>query len=104
MALSEINLNELDINDLKNIGTAPAIVKVIIVILLCVIMMNCTCFDISATMLQNRPTLASSSGASTSSSMQNGDGLSSKMAMFRILSGQAACGARTKCLQMPQRM
>lgn len=37
MAFSLEDLNNLDINDLKNIGTAPAIVKGILIILLCVI-------------------------------------------------------------------
>ena len=37
MAFSLEDLNNLDVNDLKNIGTAPAIVKGILIILLCVI-------------------------------------------------------------------
>ena len=41
---------------------------------------NCTFSLISLTMLASRPTLASSSGASTSSSRQNGAGFSWKMA------------------------
>ncbi len=41
---------------------------------------NCTFSLISLTMLARRPTLASSSGASTSSSRQNGAGFSWKMA------------------------
>ncbi len=49
------------------------------VLLLCVTKMNCTRSDISRTMSQNRLTLWSSSGASTSSRMQNGAGLSSKI-------------------------
>lgn len=36
MDLSEINLNELDIDDLKKIGTAPLPVKIGIVVVLCV--------------------------------------------------------------------
>ena len=51
-----------------------------IVRLLCVIRMNCERSVISRTIWLKRPTLASSSGASTSSSMQNGDGLTRKMA------------------------
>src|SRR5690606_26448545 len=50
-----------------------------IVVLLCVMITNCTRSDISFTMSLKRPTLASSSGASTSSSRQNGAGLSSKI-------------------------
>src|SRR5690606_10621563 len=50
-----------------------------IVVLLCVISTNCTWSDISFTMSLNRPTFASSKGASTSSSRQNGAGLSSKI-------------------------
>ena len=50
-----------------------------IVVLLCVMKMNCTRLDISLTVSQKRPTLLSSSGASTSSSRQNGAGLSSKI-------------------------
>ena len=41
--------------------------------------MNCTRADISRTISQNRPTLCSSSGASTSSSRQNGAGFRSKI-------------------------
>jgi type IV pilus assembly protein PilO len=37
MAFSVEDLNNLDVNDLKNIGTAPGIVKVFLIILLCVI-------------------------------------------------------------------
>ena len=37
MAFSLEDLNNIDVNDLKNIGTAPAIVKGILIILLCVI-------------------------------------------------------------------
>ena len=44
------------------------------VVLLWVMKMNCTLRDISRTMSQKRPTLFSSSGASTSSSRQNGAG------------------------------
>src|SRR5438128_2707213 len=47
-----------------------------IVILLCVMIMNCTFCAISRTTSQKRPTLASSSGASTSSIRQNGAGFS----------------------------
>ena len=36
MDLSEINLNDLDVEDLKKIGTAPPLVKVAIVIILCI--------------------------------------------------------------------
>ncbi|MBT8120242.1 MAG: type 4a pilus biogenesis protein PilO [Gammaproteobacteria bacterium] len=36
MDLSEINLNDLDIDDLKKIGTAPLLVKAAIVIVLCI--------------------------------------------------------------------
>ena len=42
--------------------------------------MNCTCSESSFTKLQKRCTLASSKGASTSSSTQNGAGLSLKIA------------------------
>lgn len=35
MDLSEINLNDLDINDLKTIGTAPLPIKIGIIIILC---------------------------------------------------------------------
>ena len=41
--------------------------------------MNCTRLDMSLTVSQKRPTLLSSSGASTSSSRQNGAGFSSKI-------------------------
>jgi len=37
MAFSLEELNNLDINDIKNIGTAPGIVKVFLIVLLCVI-------------------------------------------------------------------
>ena len=46
------------------------------VALLWVMKTNCTRDDISRTKAPNRPTLASSSGASTSSNKQNGAGLS----------------------------
>lgn len=36
MNLSEIDLNDLDIDDLKKIGTAPLVVKVAIIIILCI--------------------------------------------------------------------
>ena len=36
MDLSEINLNDLDIDDLKKIGTAPLPVKIAIVVVLCI--------------------------------------------------------------------
>ena len=35
MGLSEIRLEDLDINDLKKIGSAPLSIKVIIVVVLC---------------------------------------------------------------------
>src|SRR5579871_5091505 len=50
-----------------------------IVFLLWVMNTNCTRSDISRTMSQKRPTLWSSSGASTSSRRQNGAGFSSKI-------------------------
>ena len=37
MAFSVEDINNLDINDIKNIGTAPGIVKVFLIVLLCVI-------------------------------------------------------------------
>jgi len=37
MAFSVEDINNLDINDLKNIGTAPGIVKVFLIVLLCLI-------------------------------------------------------------------
>jgi type IV pilus assembly protein PilO len=37
MAFSFADLNELDVNDIKRIGTAPAIVKIILIVLLCII-------------------------------------------------------------------
>ena len=37
MAFNLEDLNSLDVNDLKNIGTAPAIVKVILIVFLCII-------------------------------------------------------------------
>lgn len=37
MAFSLEDMNELDINDLKRIGTAPAAVKVILIIILCIL-------------------------------------------------------------------
>jgi type IV pilus assembly protein PilO len=37
MAFSFEDLNELDVNDIKRIGTAPAIVKIILIVLLCII-------------------------------------------------------------------
>ena len=49
------------------------------VILLWVMMMNCTSFDIVLTISRNLPTLLSSSGASTSSRIQNGAGFNLKM-------------------------
>ncbi len=52
MALSEINLNELDINDLKNIGTAPMIVKSILIIVLCVIVATAAYFTITTPKLK----------------------------------------------------
>lgn len=36
MNLSEINLNDLDIDDLKKIGTAPLPVKIAIIVILCI--------------------------------------------------------------------
>jgi len=36
MDLSEINLNDIDIDDLKKIGTAPLPVKIVIVVVLCI--------------------------------------------------------------------
>ncbi len=51
MALSEFNLNELDINDLKNIGTAPMIVKSILIIVLCVIVVTAAYFTITTPQL-----------------------------------------------------
>lgn len=36
-ALSEINLNELDISDIRKIGSAPLIVKAILIVLICVL-------------------------------------------------------------------
>lgn len=36
MDLSEINLNDLDVEDLKKIGNAPLLVKVAIIIILCI--------------------------------------------------------------------
>ncbi len=45
-----------------------------IVLRLCVTMMNCVCPLISPTRRVKRPTFASSSGASTSSKIQNGLG------------------------------
>lgn len=36
MNLSEIKLEDLDINDLKNIGSAPLVVKIIIIAVLCI--------------------------------------------------------------------
>ena len=45
---------------------------IVIVFLQCVMMMNCVCTLISLTSSVKRPTLVSSSGASTSSRMQNG--------------------------------
>lgn len=37
MAFSFEDLNELDVNDIKRIGTAPAIVKVILIVFLCIV-------------------------------------------------------------------
>ena len=37
MNLSEIDLNNIDINDLKDIGTAPAPVKAILIVIVCII-------------------------------------------------------------------
>ncbi len=37
MAFSLEDMNELDVNDLKRIGTAPAAVKVILIIILCIL-------------------------------------------------------------------
>src|SRR5690606_2515144 len=54
-----------------------------IVALLWVTNRNCTCSLISLTIAVKRPTLASSSGASTSSSRQNGAGLRRKIANTR---------------------
>src|SRR5208283_4615367 len=50
------------------------------VLLLWVMKMNCTLRAMSRTMSQKRPTLFSSSGASTSSRRQNGAGFKSKIA------------------------
>jgi len=36
MNLSEIDLNDIDIDDLKKIGTAPLVVKVAIIVILCI--------------------------------------------------------------------
>ena len=36
MKLSEINLNDLDIDDLKKIGSAPLAVKITIIVILCI--------------------------------------------------------------------
>ena len=49
------------------------------VVLLWVMNMNCTARTSRRTMSQKRPTLCSSSGASTSSSRQNGAGFRSKI-------------------------
>lgn len=38
MNLSEINLNELDVEDLKKIGTAPLPVKIGVIVVLCIIL------------------------------------------------------------------
>lgn len=46
MALSDINLNELDVNDLKNIGTAPTIIKAVLIIILCIIVAAAAYFTI----------------------------------------------------------
>ncbi|MGD2052691.1 MAG: type 4a pilus biogenesis protein PilO [Gammaproteobacteria bacterium] len=37
MAFSFEDLNELDVNDIKRIGTAPAVVKIILIVFLCII-------------------------------------------------------------------
>ena len=37
MAFTLEDLNNLDVNDLKHIGTAPAIVKVFLIVFLCII-------------------------------------------------------------------
>jgi hypothetical protein len=55
-----------------------------IVRLLCVMMMNCVPLRHLRTIAPKRPTLASSSGASTSSSRQNGLGLIRKIAKIRL--------------------
>lgn len=36
-SLSEINLNEIDVNDIKKIGTAPLVVKIILVVFICIL-------------------------------------------------------------------
>ena len=64
------------------IVTPVSCLAISIVTLLCVMNTNWTFSDISLTMSQNRATLASSSGASTSSSRQNGAGFSSKIAKY----------------------
>jgi len=68
-----------------------------IVILLCVTTMNCTESDISRTMLEKRTTLASSSGASTSSSRQNGAGFSRKIENTKATAVRAFSPPDSKC-------
>jgi len=59
------------------------------VVLLCVIRMNCENADISRTRSLNLPILASSSGASTSSRRQKGDGFIKKIEKIRATAVRA---------------
>ena len=52
MAFSLEDLNDLDVNDIKRIGTAPAIVKVIIITILCILVAVAAYFLITTPKLE----------------------------------------------------
>ena len=52
MAFSFEDLNELDVNDIKRVGTAPTIVKVILIVILCIIVATASYFLITTPKLE----------------------------------------------------
>jgi len=52
MAFSFEDLNELDVNDIKRVGSAPTIVKVILIVVLCVIVAAASYFLITTPKLE----------------------------------------------------
>src|SRR5574344_2065746 len=62
--------------------------------------MNCTCSESSFTKLQKRPTLASSNGASTSSSTQNGAGFKRKIAKTKAKAVSAFSPPESKAKEL----
>jgi type IV pilus assembly protein PilO len=52
MAFSFEDLNELDVNDIKRVGTAPTIVKVILIVILCMIVAAAAYFLVTTPKLE----------------------------------------------------